>query len=333
MDIDKLKNSDSYKERLQEEVNRYKDVKNMHTANSLQQYWSRTYLKPLITSLGFKNIYSIYIYYIELISRSKKNVNIVSIGAGNCETEVLIAGFLNQKGITNYTFECLDINQAMLDRGANLAKEKGVGDRFKFTVSDLNNWNSEEKYDIIIALQCLHHFVDLELIFDKIFDLLSDSGYFLTHDMIGRNGHMRWPETLSYVEQLWNELPDSYKYNVKLLKQQSKYVNYDYSSHGFEGIRAQDILPLLTEKFHFDLFIFWGGVVDVFINKAFGPNFDANKREDIEFIDKVQLIQYKGLITGEIKPTQTISAMTKHPTKRPLHLFGKHPKDCVRHIS
>ena len=42
----------------------------------------------------------------------------------------------------------------------------------------------------------------------------------------------------------------------------------------FEGIRAQDILPLLVERFTFDEFIGFGNVIDPFVDRSFGPNFD-----------------------------------------------------------
>lgn len=328
--LKKKMKSKEYQEKMAAEIARYKDKKNIHDKISIQQYWTSTYLKPLINNFGFNNIWSIYVQYIGKFANTKSHVNIVSIGAGNCEPEVNIAFFLKRKGIENFTFECLDINPSMLERGAKLAEKKGLEANFKFTLCDINDWQAEQPYDIIIALQCLHHFTELEMLFDKIYNFLSADGYFMTQDMIGRNGHMRWPETLKYVEQLWSELDEKYRYHVKFSEQQNEYVNYDYSSHGFEGIRAQDILPLLVDKFHFDLFIHWGGITDVFINKAFGPNFDANNPKDIEFMDKAHLLNYKKMLTGEVKPTQMIAAMTKQYPKNPRWLYGKNPKDCVR---
>ena len=54
---------------------------------------------------------------------------------------------------------------------------------------------------------------DLERLFDVIGEALIPSGRFVTCDMIDRNGHMRWPETLRYVEAVWANLPKTKKFN------------------------------------------------------------------------------------------------------------------------
>ena len=56
------------------------------------------------------------------------------------------------------------------------------------------------QYQIVMANQALHHFVELEMLFDKVFQVLAVDGFFLTDDMIGRNGHMRWPEALEHFQ-------------------------------------------------------------------------------------------------------------------------------------
>ena len=74
---------------------------------------------------------------------------------------------------------------------------------------------------------------------------------------------MRWPEALAIVHELWKELPDRYKYNHQLKRLEIEYENWDCSRQGgFEGVRAQEILPLLLKKFHFDLFVGFGNVIE-----------------------------------------------------------------------
>ena len=64
---------------------------------------------------------------------------------------------------------------------------------------------------------------------------------------------MRWPEAYGVLSELWKELPETYKYNHQLKRLEIEYENWDCSTEGFEGIRSQDILPLLIETFHLDL--------------------------------------------------------------------------------
>ena len=152
----------------------------------------------------------------------------------------------------------------------------------------------------------------------------------MTDDMIGRNGHQRWPEALKFVNQLWSELPEKYKYNRKLNRLEKEYENFDCSTEGFEGIRAQDILPLLVERFRFDLFIGFGNIIDIFIDRCFGPNFDPENEWDRDFIDRVQALDAAEIESGRIKPTHIMAAMTKRPTG-PTKMY-KHlsPQFCIR---
>src|SRR5689334_1941502 len=105
--------------------------------------------------------------------------------------------------------------------------------------------------------------------------------------IIGRNGHLRWPEALEIIQEFWPYLPPSHRSNHQLQRYEAMFEDWDCSIEGFEGIRAQDILPLLSERFHFDWFIPYGNVIDPFVERGFGHNFDANVDWDRDFIDRV----------------------------------------------
>ena len=141
---------------------------------------------------------------------------------------------------------------------------------------------------------------------------------------------MRWPEALVIVNQLWKELPDRYKYNQQLKRLEIEFDNWDCSKEAFEGIRSQDILPLLIKMFHFDLFLGFANIVDVFIDRSFGHNFDVNNRWDIEFIDKVNEIDESNLEKGKIKPTHMTAAMSNFPCESTNVYKHLTPGFCVR---
>jgi hypothetical protein len=148
--------------------------------------------------------------------------------------------------------------------------------------------------------------------------------------MIGRNGHMRWPEALSVVQEFWRELPQDKKYNHLLRRHEEEYENWDCSSSGFEGIRAQDILPLLIAYFEFDWFVPFANAVDPFIERTFGPNFDINCPADLAFIDRVHARDHAEIMRGAIKPTHILAAMCAGRPGRSLCLEGLTPEFSVR---
>lgn len=323
----------SYETKVEQEIRNYQDVANVNDLPAISHYWSNKYLRPKLEALGFKNPNDFFIRYITHMARShpQSPCNILSLGAGNCDAEAHFSGLLLEAGITNFVFHCLDINAQMLARGQRLVRKQNLTAHFAFIETDFNSWDAPEAaYDIVIANQSLHHVAELELLFEKTHRCLSDNGFFLTHDMIGRNGHMRWPEALEFVQACWTLLDEKHKWNCQLKRHEEIYENWDCSLVGFEGIRSQDILPLLVKSFHFDCFLGFTNAIGVFIDRAFGHNFDESKPEDRYFIDFVSQLDEYFIESGKFKPTQMIAAMTKtnrSPTKVYKHLT---PEFCTR---
>ncbi len=327
-----VKDDPYYYAKIEKEIEIYREVENVHDLPDIAHYWNNKFLLPILSQFGFQNTRQFFSKYAAEVCSKKldRTCRFVSIGSGNCEVEVALAADLRASGYEIFVMECVDLNPHMLERGNQLAAQKNVADKMLFTAVDINDWVVEGTYDLVIAYQSLHHFVELEMLFDKIYEALEEDGYFLTHDMIGRNGHMRWPEALDIVNALWKDLPNKYKYNHQLKRLELEYENWDCSKEGFEGIRAQDILPLLAEMFNFELFIPWGGVLDIFIDRGFGHNYDPNEAWDRAFINKVYALNVEKIVDGSIKPTQMIAAMTKQPVEHPRRYMGLTPEFCLR---
>jgi SAM-dependent methyltransferase len=339
--IRKLKikiNKDNYENRIQNELSFYKDCYNVHELPDIFHYWSNKYLLPKQKQFGFTNPDDFFLYFCEKhcsANKHEKQIKIISVGSGNGELEIKIAKELSEKKIENFIIECMDINKDMLNRTLKLAKENNVDKYIKIITSDFNKWkpNKKNDYSIVIANQSLHHVLELEHLFNSIHQGLNKTGLFLTSDMIGKNGHMRWDEALEALEPYWEELPKEYKYNQMLKRQEKNYINHDCSTEGFEGIRAQDILELLNDRFNFKLFIPFANIIMVFVDRPFGHNFKTDNSKDLDFIDRVHEKDEELILNGTLKPTQMLAVMTKdevsnmklvHPTLT--------PRFCIRKI-
>ena len=336
--LNKVKSSirSKYQDRIQQEIEAYKDNTNIHDLPDIFHYVSNKYWRPKFEALGIRGINEFYSDKIYSVWEQKKSqVAVCSVGAGNCDMEVAIGEDVKNRG-ADFIFTCIDINKDMLERGKKLAQEKELDKYFVFFEADINYWKVEPaSLDICIANQTLHHFVELEILFDKILLGLKDNGYFLTMDMIGRNGHMRWPEALKIVQQIWSFLPDKYKYNHQLQRFEEMYENWDCSAEGFEGIRAQDILPLLIEKFDFELFLAFGNVVDVFIDRGFGHNYQRDSEQDRTIIDLIATLDEHLIESGVMKPCHMVASLQKkgtlQRTDKELKCFGHlTPEFCLR---
>lgn len=318
--------------KLKQELATFNENINVHELPEIFHYWSNKYLKPLIEEYGFSHPDDIFIKHMsDSVSSCKaENPVFISIGSGNCDTEVRIAKRLKETGFQNFCIECVDLNPNMLKRGHELAVKEGVIEHVSFIQEDLNKWKANKEYTGVIANHSLHHIQNLEGIFSEIKRSLHDNAAFIINDMIGRNGHQRWPEALDAVNNFWRELPESYKYNHQLKRLEVVYENWDCSKEGFEGIRAQDILPLLIENFYFKLFIGFSNVIDIFVDRGFGHNFNPDNEWDTDFIDKVHKFDENSIRNGTIKPTHIVAVMKKFPIEKPEYSRGFSPEYCVR---
>jgi SAM-dependent methyltransferase len=308
---------------------KYRDISAVHDLPQICHYWSHRYLLPMMQEAGFDGHEDFILQHIARF-RGHDQIRIVSIGSGNCEPDIRLARALLDMGITNFRYECIEFNEAMLERGRETAKKQAVSDVMVFNKTDIERWQPQTRYEIVFACQFLHHVQALESLFDTIHSALTDDGLFLVDDMIGRNGHMRWPEALEMVNTLWAELDDKYKFHHLHGQTNCQFVNWDCSLTGFEGIRAQDILPILLERFYFASFLAFGNLIDVFIERAYGPNFDINEPGDLAFIDRVHALDQTSLESGRIKPTHMVAALGKSKPVQTVAIRHLTPEFCVR---
>jgi SAM-dependent methyltransferase len=319
-----------YRARMKSEQATFRDCESVHELPPIFHYWSHRYLGPKLEGVGISNPDDLFASYLCETARCSSGALFASIGSGNCDTEVRVAKLLRERGLEDFTIECLDVNEAMLARGRRLAEDEGMGDRIVTTKGDFNHWKPSDSYTAIIANQSLHHVVELERLFDTVVKSLRPGGLFVASDIIGRNGHSRWPEAQAIVQEYWQELPKSYRVNRQLHRYEETYLEWDCSKEGFEGIRAQDILPLLVERFEFDLFVAFANVIDPFIDRAFGHNFNGSAQWDRDFIDRVHARDELEIRSGRIKPTHLMAVMCADRKGKGITVDGLQPAACIR---
>jgi SAM-dependent methyltransferase len=300
-----------YGAKLAAELDRFRDDTDVHALPAIFHYWSNRYLRPKLEAIGVSHPDEFFAkFLVGCYQRCGGGTRrFISLGAGNCDTEVRLARRLLDAGCRDFTIECLELNGAMLGRGQSLAREEGVAGNVIPLQADFNQWQPNRRFDGMIANQSLHHVTALERMFDAVAASLAPHGAFIVSDMIGRNGHQRWPEALGIVRELWRDLPASYRYNRQLKRQETEFRDWDCSTSGFEGIRAQDILPLLVERFEFELFLGFANIIDPFVDRGFGPNFSVESQWDRDFIDRVHARDEAELAAGRIKPTHMFAVM------------------------
>jgi len=325
----------TYAARLAAERSTYEDCHIVHNLPDIFHYWSNCHVRPRLESLGLSSPNDLFRKYVDEQSGANPSspLRLLSIGSGNCDLEINLASHLRSNGKADFTIDCLDMNSTMLERGREAASAQELVGCFNFVPADLNHWAPSDEYDAVIANQTLHHVLELENLVAKIKSCLKPKGSFIVSDIIGRNGHQRWPEALRIVHEFWRRLPPSYRFNRLLQRYEELYDNWDCSAVGFEGIRSQDILPLLVEHFQFKFFFAFANIIDPFVDRAFGPNFDASAPWDQDFIRQLHQRDEQEILSGRIKPTHLLAVMSKDPVGDMIFCEPLTPRFCLRDTS
>ena len=327
--------SEDYNDRVSQQIEQYRVVENIHDLPEIFHYWSNKYLRPRLNEVLSAD--SIPQFYANAIARAlggSGSGRVVSLGSGDCSVEVAVAKELQRLGRGDLRLDCVELSPVLAGRAEELIRRENLTGTLRVVVQDLSRWSPPGgQVDAVMANHSLHHMVELEMIFDAVAQGLRPGGLFVSNDMIGRNGHMRWPEAKLWIDHLWPMLPDRLKYNHQLQRLERDFLDWDCSGEGFEGIRAQDILPLLVERFEFEVFLAYGGIVDVFTDRGFGHNFDVNEPRDRQLIDFLNFLNDRLIDLGEIKPTAMFAEMRPKSTARTANtrIYRRWtPAFCVR---
>lgn len=163
-------------------------------------------------------------------------LRILSLASGYCGHEIQLARALE----IDYEILCTDINSDLFPEPRSRAE--GLGLAMDFCQADLNFLAIEPgRYDLIFAHAAVHHVINLEYLFAQIAGGLSDRGVFHLVEVVGENRRLIWDSN----EQLANALLDTLPRD--LIGDDRLAVPYD--EEGMEGIRQEDILPLLRQSF------------------------------------------------------------------------------------
>ncbi len=324
----------SYEDQLQEQIDQYRDTENMHDLPAAFHLWSSAYVLP-----GLSKVFGVtdfnHFYAEAFITAAKPNPNtpvFLSLGCGDGAMEIGIARTLLERGAKQFRFVCCDLSDILLSRFRAALPPELTG-HFELQAGDLNAKAFDTRFDAIMANHSLHHMIDLEGIFHAAFDNLTDDGIFVTSDMIGRNGHMRWPEARLFVDFFWPFMSERQRSNVLLHRVDLQFTDHDCSTEGFEGIRSQDVLPaILAQGFHPWKFLGFGGMIDVFIDRCFGPNFDTENEDDAFLLRRMAFLNDVLLDAGLIKPTQMLGYFVKRPTEA-VYFRSRTAQSAVRQAS
>lgn len=297
-------------------------------------YWSNKYLRPQFEALGFASPKAFMcqkvLAHAKHASQPAGSIKLISLASGRAELEIEMAEMLFDAGVS-FEIVCVDINKSMSADAMQSIKDKQYASAFSFLVQDVVDVDlGHDVFDVVVLNQCLHHFSALEDVFEIIKNITKKDGIVVTNDVIGRNGHQLWPEVDVHLQKYWQNLPERLRKDKALGGHAPHYVDHDHSGIGFEGIRAQDVLPLLCQHFYFESFVVYGALVIPVVDRRFGWNYECDNEHDLQLIDELATLEMALLERGDVKPTQILACMMLEPSDQYTSNVANKPVSYIR---
>ncbi len=237
--MDDLTRQYDYQKLIEDEKKHYSAVNvtgdlkegGIHAHSSWHYYWNRVGLR--LQQTEYSNLAA---HLNRVAATLDRPVHILSLGSGYCGNEIELAKNIN----VAYSITCTDINDELFTRASQIAAEQQL--HLTFEVQDLNFIKIQrERYDLIFAHAVLHHVINLEYLFDQIVSGLAPDGLLHLVEVVGMNRKLIWDENEDFANAMLAFIPDQITRNIRL--------KIPMETDGMEGIRQEDILPLLNKTF------------------------------------------------------------------------------------
>ena len=248
-----------------------------------KRYWLEC---PILHDYSTSCMWELKTHWAEYVKEKYrcKDLTCLSIGCGTGELE---RGLIKIKCAK--VIDAFDIDDESVKTAISLAKKDNIND-INYFVADANKIHlPENKYDLVVAHNAVHHFVELEHILAEINKSLKLNGIFVIVEYVGPNRFQWTNQQLKIINDLLKLLPDRYKRDadndlitkpIVTQKTMGGYLREDPS----EAIRSSDIVPLIHRYFKVIEERDMGGTILHMLLANIVDNFDISKEEDLTLL-------------------------------------------------
>jgi SAM-dependent methyltransferase len=210
-------------------------------------------------------------------------------GHGSVERDAVALGLCR-------TFDGLDISEEALEVAARDAENAGFGDRIHYRQADLNEVQLEPgAYDVVFAVQVLHHVDALEHLLDRVTASLRPGGLFVVNEYVGPARFQWLDKTEAVMNRILELLPEEYRVNPRngYVKERmdrapaEEIARVDPS----ESIRSDEIAELLRSRFDTLYHADFGGTINQFLLADIAANFRDDDPKDVALLDLISLLE------------------------------------------
>jgi len=142
-------------------------------------------------------------------------------------------------------FDVFDVSPKVI---ANTKKglPEQCADAFDCHEADLNFCDlGDRRYDMVLALSCLHHIVNLEHAAFAINKTLKHGGKLFLYDYVGERGLEASAEKIELVNRVYSIIPRKYRTDKQLERIDRSLLPHGNTASPFEAVRSDEILGVL----------------------------------------------------------------------------------------
>jgi SAM-dependent methyltransferase len=221
-------------------------------------------------------------------------------GSGRLERDAIALGVCR-------TFDAVDISEDALEAAAGAAEQAGIGEQIDYRQADLNTVQlAPAAYDVVFAIQVLHHVDALEHLLDEVKSSLRPGGLLVVNEYIGPARFQWLDKTEALMNRILELLPHDYKVNPKngFVKERidrapaDEIARFDPS----ESIRSDEIVTTLESRFDVLYRADFGGTLLQFLLADIAANFREDDPKDAALVNLMSLFE-EVLIAERVLPS------------------------------
>jgi len=200
-------------------------------------------------------------------------------GDGTLERHVILYKICRQ-------IDAYDNSKKSIEIAKQLCKKNNLEHSINYQQKDINDIILEKnKYDVVFIGSALHHFENLEHIFNEIKNSLKKGGLLIINEFIGPNQFQWEDKQLKIINDLLNILPQDLKMNRVTKDIKSRVTKPTIDSMNAidpsEAIRSSEIIPILNNYFEIIERIDYGGTILHLLLYGIVDNFEEMNEKDI----------------------------------------------------
>lgn len=256
------------------------DQKKEYIGVDLNHSGSNQYIAEFLSKKNPAGMFEI----LEKHCKGKNNLSALSIGCGcgALERDLLTLGYFSKIHGTDISDESLKVAKEKAER----VDKDGVIQYFKH---DANNDEYREKYDVIIAVSCVHHIERLEFFYASVRKALKPDGIFLQFEYTGAARFQHPPVLVSTVNFILSLLDSKHKIKEKY---EAPLLIHHMAADPSEACRSDEIEELTKKVFpNTKIYKIYDIMIHLFYQCINPDSFKNNKRRTLKWCGVLYYIE------------------------------------------